>query len=112
MKVLLNEEIYPIINNDTFTKKMFSLLFKKNLDNVYFYQNEKTVHTFLIKTLVDIIAINEKNVVIFKYLNTPKNKLIEVINDKESTNILICPKNSTKNIKIGETLTFINEDII
>lgn len=112
MKVLINDEVYPVINNDTFTKKIFSLMFKKNTKNAYLYQNEVYVHTFLTKTLVDVIALNKKNTIIFKYVGTPKNKLIEVMNDKENTDILILPNKASEPLKIGDKLTFIDEDVI
>ncbi len=112
MKILINEVSYDLKINDTFFKRLFSLFGKKNFNNAYIYQNENKVHTFFTNTLVDIIAIDKKNAVIFKYQNTPKNKIIEVMNEKENTDILILPPNSTKTLKIGDFLTFVNEDII
>lgn len=112
MKVLVNEEVYEIKINDTLVKRFTSLLNKKNLNFVYLHQNTNKVHTFFTKTNVDIIGINKKNIIIFKYLNTPKNKIIEVINEKENTDILIFDNNLTKTINVGDTLTFIDENVI
>lgn len=112
MKVLINDNEYQVKINDTLKSKLCSLINKKELKYAYLYQNENKVNTFFVKTLVDIIGINKKNAVIFKYLNAPKNKIIEIINDKENTDILILPKTVTQNIKIGDILTFINEDIV
>lgn len=109
MKVLIDKNEYKIVIHDTFIKKMFSLINKKEINNAYFLDKTNKTHTYFFKTNVDIIGLNEKNVVIFKYVNAPRNKLIEINNNKINTNLLILPKNSSIKVKINDILTFINE---
>lgn len=109
MKVLISNKEYKIIIFDTFRKKLFSIFRKKDINEVYYLQNSNKTHTYFFKTNIDIIGLNEKNVVIFKYLNTPKNKFIEINNDKLNTNILLLPNNSTRKIRINDVLSFIDE---
>lgn len=112
MNVLINDKSYKLKINDTFKSKFFSLRLKIKDNICNMYQKQNKINTFFIKNEIDIIAIDKKNTVIFKYQKVPKNKLIEISNDKNNTDILIFNKSITNNIKIGDTLTFINEDII
>lgn len=82
---------------------------KKVIDKAYLFQEENKIHTYFLKTNVDIIGFNKKNIVFFKYLDVPKNKIIEISSDKINTDILVVPKNYSKEIKIGDELTFIRE---
>ncbi|MFI3260223.1 MAG: hypothetical protein R3Y13_00690 [bacterium] len=109
MKIILNNIQYDICNCDTFTKRIFTLVGKKNINKAYYYQNENKVHTFFLFDNVDIIGINKKNIVIFKYLDVPRNKIVEISNDKNNTDIFIIPLKSSCSIKIGDNLTFVRE---
>ena len=112
MKLILDNEKYDLVYLDTFTKKLFSLAFKGTSNKIYYISDENKLHTILFKEKVDIVAINKKNVCIFKYQNVSPNKFIEISNDKYDTDILIMPLNLSKNIRINEVLCFINEYII
>lgn len=108
MKFFLNDMMYDVVNNDTFFKKNLSLIFKKKIDKCYLFQNTNKVHTFFFKDFVDIIGFTD-NKIIFKYISVPKNKIVEVLNDKSDTDIIILPKKSCENLKINDSLCFIRE---
>ena len=98
-----------VLNN--FYKRIKALL--KNKINYGKLIPECTkIHTYFIKDNIDILILNNKNAVIYKYQNFPKNKIICVKEAKKKTSFLILPKNTSQNIKISDVLTFENENII
>ncbi len=86
------------------------LKFMKNSDNFSskykLYKNTNFFHTFLNTDSIDIVAVNEKNHVIYRYENAPKNIVCEVRNPKEKTSILVLPKRASSHMRIGDILTF------
>ncbi len=106
-----NKELFVDKSKSIF-KKIFGLVYKNSLNEGILHKNTNYITTYLSKTSVDILALNEKNYVIFKYQNAPSNKIIEVKNNKKNTNILVLPKNTSDIIKIGDALSFIDENII
>ncbi len=109
MKLLIGNKKYDVtvINNPI--KRFINLFNKKNFNNTYLYKKSNIIHTFLCKTNLDVLGLNNKDTVIYKYQNAPINKVIEIKNEQKNTNILVLPKNISKNIKINDVLTFINE---
>ncbi len=106
-----NNEIF-IEKKDNIIKNIFALVFKKKIDSIILFEKTNIISTFFAKTNVNIIALNEQNNVIYKYVDAPPNKLIEVKNKKKKTNILVLPNNISSCIKIGDALSFVDEYII
>ncbi len=104
MNLILSNKTFNLNLLNTFIKKIFFLNHKKNFNKLYYIKNTNLVHTFFKNGNYDLIAINNKNIVIFYYENIPKNKLIEIKNDKKNTNIIVLPNNISKHIKIGDIL--------
>lgn len=104
MNIIINNEAYKVVSFHkilTFKKNKECILIKgKNKFNTFFQKN------------IDLLVINSKNAVIFRYQNMPWGKSIKVDNEKEKTSILVLPKDTSKKVKIGDVLTFESEHII
>lgn len=90
-------------------QRFFGLMGKKEINNAIIFKKCNSVHTFFMKSPIDIIAINEDNEIIFKAINIPKNKIIKVKNPIKKTSIIELPPNTSNDLKIGEILTFKGE---
>ncbi len=111
MILKINNNNYRLEKRKNSNINFFLLAKKNNLDG-YFIENANSINTFFTKNKLDIIAINNKNSVIFKYQNVPQNKIVEVNSDKKNTNIIVLPSNISKSLKINDILSFVDEDII
>lgn len=98
--VLLVDNVFKRIIN-IFSKKEIKMIKKSNVTSTYF-QN----------TNIDIVGIDDDDIIIFKYQNAPRNKIININNHKKNTSILKLPKNTSKILKIGDILTFENKSLI
>lgn len=99
-----------IANN--FFKKIKRLLFKNKIDCGLLIPECTKVSTYFFSDNVDILVLNNKNSVLYKFQNIPKNKIVIVDENKKKTSFLELPKNTSQNIKIGDVLTFENKNII
>lgn len=109
MYLILNEEKIKVIKANNFLKRLIGLTFKEDFDYGMYFKYTKSVHTFFMKTNIDIIGLNNENEVIFKAMNIPKNKIITINNFIKNTSVLELPSNTSKSIKIGQKLTFVGK---
>lgn len=109
MYLLLNNKELKIRNANTFLKRLIGLLGEKEILSGMFFPHTNSVHTFFMKTNIDILALDENNEVILKCVDVPKNKIITVKNKVKKTSILELPSNTSQGIKIGDKLTFIRK---
>lgn len=70
------------------------------------------IHTFFMKEAIDIIGLDEENKVIYIYHNLPKNQVIQIHRSAKKTSILELPKDTSKQISMGDILFFEDEDVI
>ncbi len=99
-----NNKTYPIILANTFFKRLYGLMGKKNINYGMLFPNCNSIHTFFMKENIDIIGLDKNNEVIYKYENLDKNRIIKIHNDIKNTSILELPANSSKKIRIGSIL--------
>ena len=97
---------------DTYYKKIKGLQNKTNINYGLFIPNTNHIHTFFMKENIDVIFLNNKNVVIYKYENMPPFRTFKVYEDIKTTSVLELPKNTSCSLKIGDILTFEDEHII
>jgi hypothetical protein len=109
MYILINSKKIDIIKANTFFKRLTGLMGKKNISYGMLFPHTNSIHTFFMKDAIDVIGLNEKNEMILKVENVPKNKIISVHNSIKKTSILELPKNTSKSLNIGDTLTFISK---
>ena len=77
---------------DTFYKRLFGLMFKKNINYGLLFKNCRSIHTFFMKEKIDIIATDINDNIIKTYKNVkPRRIIIAPIGTK---NIYELPKNT------------------
>ena len=79
---------------NTFFKRLFGLMFKKNITYGLLFKNCRSVHTFFMFTTIDIVATNKNDKIIKTYKNVKPCKII--IAPKNTKNIYELPKNTLK----------------
>lgn len=109
MYLIIDNKIIKIRNANTFLKRLFGLLGENKITSGMLFPHTNSVHTFFMKTNIDVLALNENNEVILKCENISKNRIIAVKNKAKKTSILELPSNTSKTIKIGDKLTFIRK---
>ncbi len=92
-----------------------NILFKKvkriKTDEEYIlYKNKHSYFNFLKN--IDILMIDDKNSIVFKYRNMPFLKYISYKHFNEKTSVIVLPLNTSLNLKIGDVLVFESEHII
>lgn len=112
MYIKLNKEKIEVKKAITIKDKITGLSFKKNIDHGLLIPNCNHIHTFFMLDNIDVLFLNNKNSVIYKYENMPKNRTFKVYEDINKTSVLELPKNTSKNIRIGDVLVFESEHII
>lgn len=106
MTLNTNKKSYPIVIANTFLKRLFGLMGKKEIDYGMLFPKCNSIHTFFMKESIDVIGLDENNEVIYKYENLPKNKIIKINYDRKKTSILELPQNASSKIKVGTILLF------
>lgn len=77
---------------DTFTKRLFGLMFKKNINYGLLFKNCRSIHTFFMKEEIDIIATDNNDNIIKIYKNVKPRRII--IAPTGTKNIYELPKNT------------------
>ena len=98
MNLLINNAIFKPVNKIVSSKE-------------YIFYKHKHFYFNLLKN-VDVLLIDDKNSIVFKYRNMPILKSINcnIINKK--TSVIVLPVNTSLNLKIGDVLVFESEHII
>lgn len=110
MYLLIKEHKMPVKKAVWFHQRLIGLMFQKKLKYGMLFKHTNSVHTFFMKVNIDIVGLNEKNEVIFKAVDIPKNKIVSINNKIKNTSILEMPKNTSRLLKIGDRLTFVSKD--
>ena len=102
MKIIINKQEFNVDKADTFKKRLFGLMGKKNIKRGIFFPKTKSIHTFFMKEAIDIIMIDRNNKVIYYKKSFPKWKILI---KKEAYHTIELPNNSISNININDKLT-------
>ena len=102
MKIRINNQEFNVLVANSFFKKLFGFMNKKNITQGMFFPKTSSIHTFFMKENIDIIMINKNNKVIYYQKNVPKNKIII---KKRAYHTIELPNNSLNNISINDKLT-------
>ena len=105
MEIIINNQKFNVDIANTFYKKFIGLMGKKEIKKGLFFPKTKSIHTFFMKQDIDIIMINKDNKVVYYFKNLPKCKIII---KKEAYHTIELPKNSIKDINIGDKLIINN----
>ena len=102
MEIIINKEKFNVDIANTFHKRLFGLMGKKNIKNGLFFPKTRSIHTFFMKEDIDIIMIDKNNQVVYYRKNLSKNKIII---KKKAYHTIELPSNSLNNININDKLT-------
>ncbi len=102
MKIIINKQEFNVDIANTFIKRLFGLMGKRNIKNGLFFPKTRSIHTFFMREKIDIIMINNDNEIIYYQKNVPKNRIII---KRKAYHTIELPSNSLKNIIIGDKLT-------
>lgn len=91
-------------------QRFMGLMFKKKIKYAIWFPYTNSIHTFFMKTNIDVVGFNREYVITYKAVNIPKNQLIMIKSKIKNTSILEMPQNTSKLLKIGDKLTFVSKD--
>ncbi len=101
MKIIINEQEYDIEIANSFKKKLLGLMGKEKITKGLFLPKTRSIHTFFMKSAIDVIMINKNNYIVYYQKNVTKGKIII---KKEAYHTIELPVNSLTNINIGDKL--------
>ena len=104
MYLIYKNNKLKIYEYKTFFKKLFGLMNKKNISYGIRINNCNSIHTFFMKENIDIIGLDKNNIVIYKYENLGKNRIIKINNKINETSILELPQGYSKFIEMNNKL--------
>ena len=102
MKIVINDCEFNVDIANTFKKKLFGLMGKKNIQKGLFFPKTRSIHTFFMKEAIDVIMIDKENKIVFYQKNLPKNKILI---KKKAYHTIELPSNSLNKININDKLT-------
>lgn len=109
MYIIIDNRKIKVVVANTLLKKLKGLTNKKNIKKGLLIPKANHIHTFFMLDNIDVLFINNKNAVIYKYQNMPPRRTFKVFEDITKTSVLELPKNTSQNIRIGDVLSFENE---
>lgn len=76
MKLIYENKTIDIIDCKTFIQRLKGFMFQKNINNALLFKKCNSVHTFFMKTNIDIIMCNNNDEILFFYQDVKPNKII------------------------------------
>lgn len=101
MKIIINGEQFNLDIANSFRKRLFGLMGKKNIKKGIYFPKTRSIHTFFMKEAIDIIMIDKNNKVVYYQKSLPKNKIII---KKKAYHTIELPNHSLNNININDEL--------
>jgi len=105
MKVILNNQEIIVNLADSFFKRLFGLMGKKNIKKGIIFPKCNSIHTFFMKEKIDVIMTNRNNEILYLFPNLKKWRIILPKKDVFYTYEL--PANSIKNLELGQKMTIL-----
>ena len=102
MRIVVNKEEFIVDKANSFAKRLFGLMGKKNIKKGLFFPKTKSIHTFFMKESIDVIMIDKNNKIVYFEKKLKKNR-IRI--KKEAYHTIELPVNSIKDIKLGDTIS-------
>ena len=100
-----NIKIKIIIANN-FKQRLLGLMGKKNISYGMLFPRCNSIHTFFMKSNIDIIGLDENNKIIYIYENLSKNKIIRINYPNNLCNILELPRGLSEGYKLDNIIKF------
>lgn len=90
-----------------FKDKLIGLMNKKNIDYGLLITNCKSIHTFFMFENIDILLLDQNNRILMINRNVSPNKIL-IYKNKNKTNILELPANTSINYKVNDIVDINN----
>lgn len=90
--------------------KLLGLMYQKNIDYGLLITNCKSIHTFFMLENIDVLLLDKNNRILMINRNVKPNKVL-IFNNKNKTNILELPSNSSINLKVNDIIDINNLNI-
>ena len=76
MKLTYNNKKIDIIKCNDFFSRLIGFMFKKNINHGLLFERCNSIHTFFMKSNIDVIMCDKNNTILYYYNNLSKNKVI------------------------------------
>lgn len=76
MKLFYEDKEIEIVECRSFFSRLKGFMFKKNIKHAILFNKCNSIHTFFMKSNIDVIMCNRDNVVLYYFNNLSKNKII------------------------------------
>ena len=101
MKLIINNKDIDIYECKSFLERLKGFMFKKKFDYAIFFNKCNSIHTFFMKTNIDVIMCDKNYKVLYFYKNLPKNRIIL---PKKNVYIVIETPNNYFNVKVHDII--------
>ena len=101
MKLIYGDKGIIIYECKSFISRLKGFMFKKEINNALLFNHCNSIHTFFMKTNIDVILCDHDNVVLYYFNNLGKSKIIWP--KKKVTKVVELPVNYF-DIKIGDKI--------
>lgn len=108
MKVKIGKKHINVKVATSFYDRLTGFIGQTNINSGILFPSCNSIHTYFMKEAIDVIALNERNEIVFKVIALPKNKVFKVNRQQKNTSILELPANSTASLKVGSKIVFEN----
>lgn len=102
MEIVINNQTFNVDVADSFKKKLFGLMGKKDIKKGMFFPKTRSIHTFFMKENIDVLMVDKDYQVVYYQKNLLKNRILI---KKEAYHTIELPSNSLNNININDKLT-------
>ena len=101
MRLVINNKEINLTECKTFYTRLKGFMFKKKINNALLFNKCNSIHTFFMKTNIDVILCNNNNEILYYYNNLSPNHII--LPKKNVTKVFELPANYF-NIKLNDRL--------
>ena len=91
MKLVYQEKEISLTECKTFYSRLKGFMFTKNINKALLFNKCNSIHTFFMKTNIDVIFCNKNNEILYYYKNLTPNKII--LPKKNVTKVFELPTN-------------------
>lgn len=102
MNIIINNDTIPLVEANTFCKKLMGFMFKKNINYALLFKHCNGIHTFFMKEEIDVILTDKNNNILYLY---PKLKKWKIILPKKNVyNTYELPKGTINGLSINDKI--------
>lgn len=102
MFIIIDKNKLPIKICDNFKDRLLGLMFKKEIKEGYLFPNCNSIHTFFMRSKIDVIMTDKNNQILYIYKNLKPWKIIWP--QKNVYNTIELPPHYAKKFSINEKI--------